>query len=504
MSAVGSRTPEEIAVISRAAALAAARRSTRDYLPHCTVRSDDPARPEPVRLRPWPYQVALAERLDAHESMVILKSRQLGCSTFLRAYVGRRTAEEGWAVGYYSRGQEEAVAWLDGLEEMLSDLPPELRPRTRRTGNLLRINGGSVRVHPGTQAAGVSYTYQLVIADEAAHHPYGRENYANYSPTLSAGGQFIGLSTADPALGPSGWFYELWQGASNSTLPYSALFLGWGERPDRDAAWLAARRAELAGDEHAFRANYPESPEDAFLGREGLVYGWDELAGALRFAPARNVRPAPVSWQECRWRLAAIDPGGHDPTAIVALGVSEAVAPMGQRLHVYGELYHRGNIGALEWSEYLVRLHAVGPIDLVLVDPSQASQVATLRSLGWNAHPANNAKLERINTVTRHLMDGRLTISPECRNLIHEFETYWWKPRREGQVGGTGHETTTPAAHHADALDALGYAVLGAIKGLPRSPGVLVQRWESGMRMAPETLEERIARMRRESKRVGA
>ena len=477
------------------------RRSTRQFLRRVRIRSDDPQNPGDVLMQPYEYQNELGDRWDAHESMIILKARQIGCSVALRGYALRRAQYDGWAIGYYSRGQDEAVAWLNGVEAMAQALPAHLRPLTQRSGDLLRIGKGSIRVFPGTQRGGVSYTFQLVVADEAAHHPYGRENYANYAPTLSAGGQYICLSTADPSLGPSGWFYEMWRQAEGGG-PYAAVFLGWMVRTGRDAAWLAQRRAEFAGNEAALLANYPEGPEQAFQGREGLVYGWDDVSAQGIFDRARLVRDVlPLTWDECRWRVVAIDPGGKDPTAIVPLGVG-SVAPLGDTFIVPGLFYRRGAVSAQDMSEWMAKLHAIAPIDIVFVDPSQASLVATLRSLGWNAHPANNAKLDRIAAVSRMMLDGRLLFSRHCEPLFHELETYWWPPAREMQAGGRASDTRTGSGHHADAADALGYAILGVLKGLPRNTGVVEQAWAKAEPEAPQGILEQIAARRSQQARA--
>lgn len=181
----------EVRIDIDAARRALARQSLRDYAKYVVIRSDDPLHPAPTAMVPYPYQVELGERWERRESMVVLKSRQIGASVWLRAYAAWRAWAHGWAVGYYSRGQAEAIAWLDGVEAILRELPASWGVRTRRRGELLEVGEGSVRAHPSTASAGIGYTYQLVIADEAAHHEYGAANYDNYAPTLSAGGQYI-------------------------------------------------------------------------------------------------------------------------------------------------------------------------------------------------------------------------------------------------------------------------------------------------------------------------
>lgn len=468
-----------LAIIEDAEQAAAelARRRFERFLSAVRIRSDDPQRPQAMALDPYPYQRALGELLEARQSCIILKRRQAGASTLLGAYALWR-AIQGWEIGYYSRGQAEAQRWLDGLQAMAHALPHALRPPAmRRSGDILRMgSGGSIRAFAGTENAGISYTFQLIIADEGGHHRYGRENYANYAPAIGAGGQFILASTADPASGRAGWFYEMWRDASEAGYlhlsadsaiempgtgapgPYRAVFVDRWARPDQGAEWWAGEQARYAGQGHALAANYPQIPEEAFQGRAGLVYGVDALTSEPIFDLERNVRRPAIAWEECRWRVWAGDPGGSDPSAIVAMGIWPD-----DHVHIYGLMHRRGPCGASTWSEYLARLHHRAQLARGWCDPSQGALIATLNTLGWPTYPAINDKGPGIAAVSEMLVRGWLTISPECEQLIHEFGTYWWRERRDGEAGGSGRaaETTTPGSHHADCLDALRYAVMG-------------------------------------------
>lgn len=469
-----------------------ARRRFAHYLPYIVLRSDDPLRPEPVPMQPYAYQRDLAARWDARESMVILKARQIGASVLLRAYALWRASQHGWAVGYYSRGQDEAVAWLDGVQAMAEALPEALRVPVHRRGDLLELGEGSVRVHPSTQAAGIGYTYQLVIADEAAHHAYGSENYANYAPTLSAGGQFVCLSTANPQLGPSGWFYEMWEGAQNGTLPYSPVFLAWNVREGRDAAWLAARRAELAGNEQAFSANYPERPEDAFVGREGLVYPM--------FDRARHFRAGdPVPWEECRRRYFGTDYGGGDPSAAPVAGLWRRAGEDFSRLHVYDLGYwNAGRAPSVdELYAHLGPWHARARFHDGAGDPAPGGEVIneSLRALGLPCRRAHANRDEGISLVAQFLDAGWLTFNEaRCEAFLREFASYRWVTRID-QHSRERYATKTAQDHHADALDALRYLVMAAYydewaqQGQRTEPG----RYDTGVSSAPQSIRERIA-----------
>ena len=467
-----------------------ARRSSPHYLRMARIED---AHRGLIDIEPWPHLMERAAAWQQGDSEIILKARQLGISWLAAAYAAwRATYQPGSMILLLSAGQREAFALLDKVRVVLmhhrtgaADLD------TDAAGELAVRGGGRIVALPSTESAGRGYTASLVIADEAAYHPYAERNYAAYRPAMADGGQLLILSTAN---GAAGWFHDLYWAAERGELPIRAAFIPWHARPGRDADWLARERAAYGGLPAQFAQEYPASAGEAFVAHSGLVYGLDPLTGEPIFHPPRNIGPAPVPWAECKWRLASVDPGGGDPTAVLPLGVSAT-----EHMHIYGEMYRRGPTGAEELSEYLGRLHRAGPLDLVLVDPSQGSLIATLRSLGWNAHPANNDKADGIATVSTWLRNGRLTIAPECTNLLAEFSTYWWAERREMQAGSPRPTATrTPASHHADALDALRYAVLGVIKGLPRSTGRIEQGWDRAERerARPEPLAERLQRKR--------
>ncbi len=478
-----------------AARRALARKALADFAGHVVIRSDDPLNPAPAPMVPYPYQADLGERWQRRESMVILKSRQIGCSVWLRAYAAWRAWAHGWAVGYYSRGQAEAVAWLDGVEAMLRELPASWGVETRRRGELLEVGTGSIRAHPSTPNAGIGYTYQLVIADEAAHHEYGAENYANYAPTFSAGGQYICLSTADPGVGASGWFYRLWRDAETRAVPYSPVFLPWHVRTGRDAEWLAAERRKLAGQPHAFLANYPEYPDDAFQSPSGLVYGVGS-DGVRIYDRVRNVRPAARPWGEMRWRIAGVDPGGSDPTGLVAVGCEGSTG----RAHVFDAVRLHGMVSAMDIAGQLQQWQG---LDAVIVDGAASGMIGTLRALGYPAYAARKDRGMGRGMVAQMLTTGLLTVEPGLSALDEEFLSYWWVERRDGQRGELAQATRTGAGHHADLLDALRYAAVEAVQGAWNADATPKEaaRYDHGIpqaKAARESLAERLASRRRE------
>lgn len=473
------RTEAQLAAIRAAARREIARRSFPDFLTHVQIRSDDPLNPRPVPMVAFPYQLDLADRWQRHESNVILKRRQVGASVLLRAYCLWRAWAGGWAIGYYSRGQDESVAWLNGVEDMVRDLPAFLRVQVKRSGDYLTVGTGSIRAFPGTQRAGISYTFQLIVADEAAHHTYGRENYANYGPAIGAGGQFICLSTADPALGPTGWFWEMVEQA-RAGGPYAFVFVDRWARPDQQAEWWD-REAARYTDERIQSANYPLVPEDAFQGREGLVYPMFDPQRHIRGEYLRNPvtdKPDPtlgwdettldpVPWSSCLRRYYSIDLGGNDPTAVPVGGVYRRAGEGIDRIHIYDALYVPQGVGAPTYDViegYLLGWHALAPFFEGEGDPASGGEslTSTLRGAGLPGRRGKNDRVEGIDLVAMYLTHGWLTFSGEIAAIVRrEMASYRWAEKTDPH-SRERYATRTPVDHHGDMLDAVRLLVMGA------------------------------------------
>lgn len=440
-------------VVAQAAMATLARKDFGYFLSLITIVSDNPWEPVAMRFKPWPFQLELGQQWQRGQSQVVLKPRQVGFSWLIGAYKLWRAMYYGWNIGYYSRGEPEAMAQVE--ERVLyiwSHLPEALRVPFRKRETLLQFEkAGSIRAFAGTETAGITYTFQLIVADEAAMHRYGQENYNFYRPTLSAGGQYIAASTANPELGPSGFFYDLWTAAEDGSNGYIPIFVRWDARPDRDDAWYAREKASYGTNEQAFYANFPSTPAQAFMGRSGLVFP--------QFDPRKHVRDSePVPWEACIARYAGYDLGGGDPTAIVVCGVYRA-ADMSRRIFQYDEFYH--NTGSAptiaQMAAFLHAWHRKGKFNSIEPDPvGVATTVA--KSLGTLGLPVAGAVAERRPEARRtiqayYLEHDQLTIHARCKHSINEFAGYRWRQATD-QHDRTRYRTATPVDHHADAMDA--------------------------------------------------
>ena len=437
-----------------------------DFLPALTIHDDDPIRPSRVPFVPYPYQVERGQAWQDGASEVNLKARQLGFSWLAAAYKLWRAAFHGWTVAYISKGQVEARAHLEsrvrfmwrglGGVEGERGAPGALQGAPRWTADTVEFpGGGSIRVFPSTPDAGVQFTFQLVVFDEFAFHQFGVSNWAAILPTLSAGGQILVMSTADPDLGPAGAFYDVWTQAEGGQNGLNAVFTPVLARPGRDREWLERERARI-GDPQRADAFYPETAAQAFVGRSGLVFP--------QFDKQRHViERHPVEWADCVYRVIGYDPGGGDPHAIVPLG---AYRHNGEwRIWQPLEMVKPGSIPTEEIASWMLALHRIGKLDMVVCDvPSDASTlVADLRRFGLPAHKANKDRGSRLQEHARWLESGRLVLHQSCVASIGEYAGYRWAERTDPN-SKERYKTTTPVDHHADAMDARGYALLALVQ----------------------------------------
>lgn len=434
------------------------------FLTFCKVRSDDPLHPTVTDWEPWDYLVEQAKAWAKGENEIVLKDRQLGYSWLFAAYAVWR-AKWGANVALISKGQLEARELLSKCAFIETHLPAFLQDGKRC---VIRVDDikysstdGMVMAFPSTPDAGVSFTFQVVGMDEAHFHPYAAQNFGSIQPTLSAGGQFVALSTSDPSMGGYGWFADMYWSSKRGETGYTARFVPWSARPGRDLAWLEKQRRAYTGLPEHFDAYYADTDAQAFAGKSGLVFPM--------FSEERHVKPGLIPLEQCRRVVAGVDLGGGDPTAVVILGMYPD-----HHVHQYAEFYQRGLVGASDVAQFLVQYPM---IDAIECPPEQASFYATLSNkdtYGLPAHAANNKRGDGLNLMADVLKNDTLTIDPSCHNSIAEFPGYRW-PERVDPADKSRYATKTPTDHHADAMDARRYGLM-EILAFMHDPGARLPR----------------------------
>lgn len=407
------------------------------------MRIVDAVQMQVIPFEPWPHLAELATRWGQGRSDDTLKSRQLGISWLESGLAVWKARNKGANVLLISLGDREAKEMLRKCKVVAQNHKRPVK-LVRSNDHEIEIEGGGViRALPSTEDAGRGFTASLVIADEAAFHPFAEENYRAYYPTVADGGQLITSSTSN---GPQGWFYRHYQDSDHK------VFIPWSARPDRDDAWRVETLRRLGRDD--FMREFPSSPEEAFAASTGLVFEFDQ---------ERHLRHAhPVPWNECIVKIAGVDPGGSDPTAVVILGGYRR--PDGIAWHQYDELYRSGAVSTDDMLSFMFQWN----VHLCVGDFGDKSPYAeTFRRHGLEAHGAKKDRGAQYRKHAEVLNHNRLTIHTSAQS-VKEYYSYWWDPK-----SSTPFATRTGEGHHADAIQAREYAILFAEQAWER--GVLRQ-----------------------------
>jgi len=422
------------------------------YFTYCRIKDDQQGEMLPER---WPHAVQVADDWPRGESWIEGKARQNGLSWQIAGY-------DNWLLRFrrnalilsLSISEEFSIELLNKVKFIHAHLPPFLRLRPSKDNETqfgLLKTGSSMKALPSTKTAGRGEKATLVQTDEWAFHEYAGENFSAYRNAIADGGQHIAISTGN---GPSGMFYKMFM---DPAAPYRKRFTGWDARPDRDQEWYDREYAAFlaGGEKHSmlFKRENPGTVEEMFTAFFGLVY--DD------FSRAEHMRAASFTYEQATWRIAGVDPGQGDPTAVSIVGESAA-----GHAHLFDEFHQEGATSAGDIYAYLKVWNERAPLHAVVVDGAEGTLIASLnewflRDFG-RAAVAVAANKERgigISQVAGRLRLGNFTIAPTCRHTEREFQSYRFRERRSPGEADP-YATSTPVDHHADHMDTMRYIVM--------------------------------------------
>jgi len=303
---------------------------------------------------------------------------------------------------------------IGNLQSWLGDT---VRIRENRSENKLVVTGpGGVRNTYYLFGGQDESAYKLiqgitlagVLLDEAALMP--RSFVEQACARCSVAGSKLWFN-CNPE-GPEHWLYKEWiLKAEEKNLLH--LHFTMDDNPGLDNRIRARYETMYTG---AFYRRY-------VLGQwcvaEGLVYDFSPEKHITQLAPSRG-----------RYYI-SVDYGTRNPFSAGLWCVGE-----GRAVRVR-EFYHSGrDSGKMltdeEYHEKLVELAAGVPVETVVIDPSAASLIATIRSHGvFSVRKAKNDVLPGIRLVAGLLRTGVLQFMPACRDAIREFSLYRWEENGE-------------------------------------------------------------------------
>ena len=247
-----------------------------------------------------------------------------------------------------------------------------------------------------------------VLLDEAALMP--RSFVEQACARCSVAGSKLWFN-CNPA-GPEHWFYKEWIEKSQ----------------DKNMLHLHFTMADNPGLDPAIRRRYEAMYTGVFYRRyilgqwctaEGLIYQFDREKHIAKELPATG-----------RYYI-SVDYGTMNPFSAGLWCVANGKAV---RLR---EFYHNGRqqwrmLTDEQYYRALEELAGNLPVEQVIVDPSAASFIATIRAHGrFSVRKAKNQVRDGIRLVSSLLQAGALQFAPQCRDTIREFGLYRWEENGE-------------------------------------------------------------------------
>ena len=129
--------------------------------------------------------------------------------------------------------------------------------------------------------------------------------------------------------------------------------------------------------------------------------------------------------------IVSIDYGTLNPCSMGLWGLSNGV------WYRIKEYYHSGRdtrkqLTDEEYYKKLIELIDGLPVREIIIDPSAASFIATIRKHGrYHVRKADNAVLDGIRNTAKALQNGSVRICDNCKNTIAEFSSYRWDEKSQ-------------------------------------------------------------------------
>ena len=230
--------------------------------------------------------------------------------------------------------------------------------------------------------------------------------------------------------GPEHWFYKEWIEKAES----------------RSALRLHFTMEDNPGLPPEIRQRYERLYTGVFYRRfvlgewaaaQGLVYDF--------FDPDKDAAEVPDG-PFSAWRV-SVDYGTVNPLSMGLWGEKNGVWYRVEEVYYDSRREGRQKTDA-EYAEMLEQLAAGRDIQRVIVDPSAASFIETLRRKGWQVMKADNDVADGIRVTADLLRQRRIVLCRPCRDCLREMALYCWDER-------SGRDA--PRKEHDHAMDEMRY-----------------------------------------------
>jgi PBSX family phage terminase large subunit len=158
--------------------------------------------------------------------------------------------------------------------------------------------------------------------------------------------------------------------------------------------------------------------------RRFILGQWAQAEGRVYdFFGPDMVKPVPTGTWE-KWYISC-DYGTVNPTSMGLWGLQKGVWYRVKEFYFNSRAQMR-QMTDEEYAGEMRKLAGERHITAVIVDPSAASFLETLRRKGWRVQKAENDVLSGIRLTSDCLKDGRLVICEGCQDCLREMDEYVW------------------------------------------------------------------------------
>lgn len=227
-----------------------------------------------IKFQLWPHILDGASHLINDRLIAVIKARQIGWSWLVAHYaLWTAITKDNSRVMLFSKGEKECWELMGKCKFIWTQLPPFMKFRLDSDSKeelSFPDKYSKIKAFASTVSAGVGETATVVVCDELEWHDYAAQNFNQVKPTISNGGQYIGLSTVDKRK-PNSLLKNLFKGAYyDKNNGFTALFYPYNVRPGWDEEWYEKEKQSVPHDELGgltpdlyMQQNHPRTVEEA-------------------------------------------------------------------------------------------------------------------------------------------------------------------------------------------------------------------------------------------------
>ena len=384
---------------------------------------------------------------DRHRFRVLCCGRRWGKTTLAVEEIKGVALSKNARIAYISPTYQQSrdICW----QLLLHELKPIIKKvnESRLELEVLNLKGGTSLIQlKGWEAVETlrGQFFDFIVIDEVASM---RNFWVNWeeviSPTLTdRKGSVMFIST------PKGFnhFYDLFN-KQDKDPDFKSFHYKSHDNPFLPKDELD--RQEKAIPEDRFAQEYLAD----FRKTEGLVY--KEFDRKRHIASQEDIDSA----QEKGWvdTILGIDFGYTNPSTIIPIKIDSD-----NHYWILEEFYKTG-----QTTEQIAEQAKLYKPTKVYADPAEPDRIDILKRAGLNCREVSKDIVAGVDRVRELFKQSRIHIHPDCKNLIHELETYRYPDKKPDQ-----NEQEKPVKENDHALDALRYALymVDPISEAPRDP----------------------------------